>query len=129
MNKASDKALSAVNTINYIECPTKDLVATKHFFQQAFDWQFIDYGDHYSAFDGKIAGINGGFYTSDHLTARTETGSVLVVLYVIALESAVEKVITAGGTISQPIFAFPGGRRFHFLEPSGNEFAVWSDGV
>lgn len=68
----------------------------------------------------------GGFYRSE-LKAQTEKGSVLVVLYSSALESTLDAVVAEGGTIIKPIFSFPGGRRFQFLDPSGNEFAVWSE--
>ncbi len=108
--------------INYLEIAASNLDASKRFFTQVFDWQFVDYGDSYSAFSN--AGIEGGFYQSEHANA----GNVLVVLYAKNLEKTLEKVSAAQGvTISKDIFAFPGGRRFHFLDPSNNEFAVWSE--
>jgi len=110
--------------INYVEFPARDLTATKAFFSQAFGWEFIDYGPEYTAFSN--AGLDGGFFQSD-LSASTDKGSSLVVLYSHALEKTQRKVVDADGTIVKPIFSFPGGRRFHFTEPSGNEFAVWSD--
>lgn len=110
--------------INYIEFPACNFSATKAFFSQVFDWQFEDYGPEYSAFSN--AGIEGGFYQSD-LKSRTQHGAALVVFYTEELEKVLAEIQQAGGEICQDIFAFPGGRRFHFVEPSGNEFAVWSD--
>ncbi|MHA7878930.1 MAG: VOC family protein [Saccharospirillum sp.] len=110
--------------INYVEWPCRDLTATKEFFTAAFGWCFIDYGPDYVALSN--AGLDGGFFRSDK-TATSATGSALVILYSSDLEATLEKVQQAGGLISQAIFSFPGGRRFHFTDPSGNEFAVWSE--
>ena len=110
--------------INYVEFPTKDIEATKAFFTAAFGWSFTDYGPEYSAFSNE--GINGGFFKSD-LAASTEKGSALIVFYSSALEETQSKIEYAGGTIIKPVFSFPGGRRFHFCDPNGNEYAVWSD--
>lgn len=111
--------------INYVEFPARDIEKTKSFFQKVFGWSFTDYGPEYTAFS-REAGIDGGFYKSDR-NARTEQGSALVVFYSEDLEQTQQKIEAGGGDILQPIFTFPGGRRFHFSEPSGNEFAVWSD--
>ncbi len=110
--------------INYIEIPASALEASKEFFAKVFDWKFVDYGPDYSCFLN--AGIDGGFYRSDQ-KALTECGSPLVVLYSQNLETTLAKVQDAHGAIIKTIFAFPGGRRFQFLDPSGNEFAVWSE--
>ena len=110
--------------INYVEFPTTDLQATKAFFSQVFNWSFEDFGEEYTAFSNE--GLDGGFFKAD-LTVSTETGSALVVFYSETLEDTQTKIEKAGGTINKPIFDFPGGRRFHFTEPSGNEYAVWSD--
>ncbi len=110
--------------INYIEFPAKNLAATKAFFEKVFSWQFVDYGPEYTAFSDQ--GLDGGFYQSD-LNASVDNGSALVVFYSSNLEETLAKVESAGGKIIKPIFSFPGGRRFHFAEPSGNELAVWSD--
>lgn len=110
--------------INYVEYPAKDLVGTKAFFEQAFAWSFQDYGADYCAFSNQ--GLDGGFYRAP-LSSSTDSGAALIVFYSERLEETLEKVIKAGGNIVKPIFEFPGGRRFHFTEPSGNEFAVWSD--
>lgn len=89
-----------------------------------FGWQFEDYGPDYTSFsDGRLSG---GFYTAD-TTVSVATGSPLIVFYCDHLEEARERVVSLGGTISRDIFTFPGGRRFHFLDPSGNEYAIWSD--
>lgn len=109
--------------INYIEFPASDLVSTKAFFEAAFGWEFVDYGPEYTSFSD--AGLSGGFYQSP-LKAGTDEGSALVVLLSDALEETQARVERAGGKIVKPIFSFPGGRRFHFTEPSGNELAVWS---
>ncbi len=110
--------------INYIELPASAMEASKDFFNKVFDWQFIDYGPDYASFLN--AGIDGGFYRSD-LKALTSSGSVLIVLYSQDLEATLAKVEAAGGVVIKPIFSFPGGRRFQFLDPSCNEFAVWSE--
>lgn len=111
--------------INYVEFPAHDLERTKAFFAAAFGWRFVDYGPDYTAFADQ--GLDGGFYRSE-LSATTDRGSALIVLRSDALEQAQARVEAAGGAIVKPIFSFPGGRRFHFLEPSGNELAVWSEG-
>jgi hypothetical protein len=110
--------------INYVEFPAKNLSATKAFFEAAFGWSFVDYGPTYSSFSRQ--GLDGGFYQAD-LVASTENGSALIVFYSARLEETQAKIEDAGGRIIRPIFSFPGGRRFHFAEPSGNEFAVWGE--
>ncbi len=109
--------------INYVEFPASNISATKAFFEQAFSWSFIDYGPEYSAFSD--AGLDGGFFQSN-LISSTANGACLIVLWSDDLEKTAQKVIDSGGIITQAIFSFPGGRRFHFTEPSGNELAVWS---
>lgn len=110
--------------INYLEFPARHMTATKTFFSAAFGWRFTDYGAEYTAFSN--AGIEGGFFRSD-ASATTEKGSVLVVFYSNALEKTRAKIEAAGGVITKPVYSFPGGRRFHFSDPNGNEYAVWSD--
>lgn len=110
--------------INYVEFPARDIPATKAFFAGAFGWNFVDYGPDYTAFSDE--GLDGGFFQSE-LSATTERGSALIVLYSESLEVTLKRIEAAGGRIIKPIFSFPGGRRFHFVEPSGNEIAVWSD--
>jgi predicted enzyme related to lactoylglutathione lyase len=110
--------------INYIEFHSSDLKAAKKFFTEAFGWTFEDYGPDYTAFSN--SGISGGFFKSEK-QATSENGSALVVLYSDHLETTQNNIENAGGTITKPIFSFPGGRRFHFTEPGGNELAVWSE--
>jgi predicted enzyme related to lactoylglutathione lyase len=107
--------------IDYIEFPATDLAKTKAFYERAFGWKFTDYGPDYTSFeDGRIAG---GF-TKEGNVVR---GGPLVVLYASDLAGIEKKVRDAGGTITKGAFPFPGGRRFHFADPSGNELAVWSE--
>lgn len=106
--------------IQYVEFLSRDLVAAKRFYGAAFGWAFTDYGPDYTAFEG--AHVDGGFTPGE-----PAAGSVLVVLYSEDLEATRAKVERAGGGIVREIFEFPGGRRFHFTDPDGNELAVWSD--
>jgi hypothetical protein len=107
--------------IDYIEMPATDISAIKRFYIDAFGWKFTDYGPEYTSFeDGRLTG---GF-TKDRAAA---SGGALVVIYVLDLSAAEQRVRAAGGTITKPPFPFPGGRRFHFTDPSGNELAVWTD--
>lgn len=107
--------------IDYLELPGGDLVATKTFYRDAFGWSFTDYGPTYAAF---AEGLDGGFQGD----AAAQVPKPLPVLYAHDLEAMAAKVTAAGGAILQPIYSFPGGRRFHFRDPSGNELAVWSEG-
>jgi len=110
--------------INYVEFPARDLAATKNFFSHVFGWKFEDYGPEYTAF--LDAGIDGGFFQADSCSS-TANGAALIVFYSNNIEATEDKIKEHGGSIIKPIFSFPGGRRFHFTEPGGNEFAVWSD--
>lgn len=107
--------------INYIEFKANDLAKIKEFYGQAFGWTFTDYGPDYIAFSD--SGLDGGF---EH-TEKEISNGVLVVLYHENLEAIQEKVMKSGGSIVKEIFSFPGGRRFHFTDPTGNELAIWSD--
>jgi len=107
--------------VDYVEFPSSDLDETKTFYSGVFGWQFTDYGPDYCAFaDGRL---NGGFHTH----GQPAPGGGLVVMYALDLEAIEKSIRDHGGTIVKPIFSFPGGRRFHFRDPSGNELAVWSD--
>ena len=110
--------------INYLEFPSNNLVATRAFFESVFGWSFTDYGPEYTAFSN--AGLDGGFFKSD-LSSSTRSGAALTVLYSDNLEDTQAKIELNKGVIVKPIFSFPGGRRFHFNDPSNNEFAVWSE--
>ena len=110
--------------IDYVEFPAADFDAVQAFYEKAFNWTFVDYGPEYRAFnDGKL---DGGFRKAD-VRSTSETGGALVVLYAKDLEGTRDKVAGSGGTIVVDIFSFPGGRRFQFTDPHGNELAVWSD--
>ena len=115
--------------IDYVELPGGDLAATKAFYSTAFGWGFTDYGPSYTGFedaglDGGLAGPAADAKTSGGAPATTQP---LVILKADDLEAALERVTTAGGTVTAPIFAFPGGRRFHFRDPAGNELGVWGE--
>lgn len=110
--------------IDYLEFQVEEIEKEKEFFENVFSWKFTDYGNDYSAFAD--AGIDGGIVRSKK-RARSDEGSVLIVFYSIELEKTRDKIADNGGKIIKPIFTFPGGRRFHFTSPGGNEFAVWSD--
>lgn len=126
LNNELQECMRMSEKINYVEFPASNIRATKVFFENCFSWKFEDYGPEYSAFSN--AGLEGGFFKSDKASS-TENGSALVVLYSEDILSALEKVKSCGGEIVQEIFEFPGGCRFHFKEPSGNELAVWSSKV
>lgn len=113
-------------TINYVEFPARDLARTKRFFGEVFAWEFEDYGPDYIAFSDQ--GLDGGFYRSEKSSSAAE-GAALVVFYSERLEETLGKIVAADGNVVRPVFSFPGGRRFHFCDPNGNEFAVWSDPV
>lgn len=109
------------NHIDYIEFTARDLEAAKAFYSRCFGWKFTDYGPDYVSFEQ--SGVAGGFRRSPEPVRQ----GVLVVLYHDNLETVQSAIEAAGGRITVPIFSFPGGRRFHFLDPAGNELAVWSE--
>ena len=112
------------NHIDYVEFPAPSadsFAAVKRFYTEVFGWSFQDWGDDYS--DTKGSGTACGWSAHpDHRPAGP-----LVVLFTADLEGARERVIQAGGKISKEIIAFPGGRRFHYIDPAGNQLGVWSD--
>lgn len=110
------------NHVNYIEFKAPDLERVKTFYNAAFGWTFTDYGPTYVAFSD--SGVEGGFEKTDEPVVN----GALVVLYHKDLEKIKEQVLEAGGQLSVDIFSFPGGRRFHFVDPAGNELAVWCEG-
>lgn len=124
----SDEAASAENDgrthhgIDYVELSVTNMAESKRFYEAAFRWEFIDYGPDYAAIrtqDGEVGGLQ--------LEQEVSTGGPLVILYSRDLDVTLGRVRDAGGRITREPFEFPGGRRFHFLDPSGNELAVWSD--
>jgi predicted enzyme related to lactoylglutathione lyase len=113
--------MSRNNQIDYIEFHATDIAATQQFYSQVFGWKFEDYGPDYSSFkDGRIAG---GFMRG---AVSIGTGP-LIVIYVDDLPSAEKRVVSAGGKITRETFTFPGGSRFHFTDPGGNELAAWHE--
>ena len=112
--------MKTTGKLDYLEMPATGatLDRAKAFYSRAFGWAFTDYGPTYAAFD---EGIEGGLQAD----AAGAPAAPLPVLYSDELDATLEAVQAAGGTILKPIFAFPGGRRFHFRDPSGNELAVW----
>lgn len=118
----SDAPRPRQHSINYIELPMRDIAATKAFYGDIFGWTFKDWGNSYISFHG--AGIDGGFDLNG-LEPATGKGA-LVVLYSADLEATYAAVKAAGGRICKDIFSFPGGRRFHFIDPSGNELSIWT---
>ncbi|MEP1307202.1 MAG: VOC family protein [Balneola sp.] len=107
--------------INYVELKAKNLEAVKAFYQQVFGWTFTDYGPSYTSFSN--SGVEGGFEKTDQKIVN----GALIVLHHENLELIQEQVEKAGGIITVPIFSFPGGRRFQFSDPSGNELAIWTE--
>ncbi|MBZ9674708.1 VOC family protein [Mesorhizobium sp. ES1-1] len=108
--------------LDYLEMPATGgmLDRLKAFYSTAFAWSFTDYGPTYSAF---AEGLDGGFQAD----ASEAPAKPLPVLYSQNLEDAFAAVESAGGAIIRPIYPFPGGRRFHFADPAGNELAVWGE--
>ena len=110
--------------INYLELPARNLDEVERFYKNAFGWTFTDYGPEYRAFnDGTM---DGGFRHTESASSTAANGAALIVLYATDLEATRETVLRHGGVIVTEIFDFPGGRRFHFADPNGNELAVWS---
>ncbi|HZZ59094.1 MAG TPA: VOC family protein [Opitutaceae bacterium] len=117
--------MDRTNKIIYIEFQTADLAKTKAFFTAAFGWTFKDYGPDYASFEEQDPAVSGGICRSS-AQGSIAAGGPLVVLFNQQLEAACDKVVAEGGRITKPIFSYPGGRRFHFVEPGGNELAVCS---
>lgn len=110
------------HTIDYIEFSVTNMEASKTFYSKAFDWEFNDYGPEYAGIKKPDGGESGGF----RLDSKVIPGGPLVVLYSQQIEKSFEAVKQAGGSILKDIFEFPGGRRFEFADPNGNQLAVWS---
>lgn len=107
--------------IDYVELPSQDLAGSKAFYASAFGWSFQDFGPSYAGLAD--AGLDGGIAADEAVAVPVP----LVILKSHDLEGALERVQAAGGTITAPIFDFPGGRRFHFKDPAGNELGVWAE--
>jgi uncharacterized protein len=104
---------------NFIELPVRDLAATKGFYEKAFGWSMAEFGPTYAS--TTTGDVDLGLQADPADAPKAP----LVVMAVEDLEATLKAVTQAGGKISKPIFAFPGGRRFHFIDPSGNELAAW----
>lgn len=116
--------------IDYIELPAPDMAAMKAFYGEAFGWTFTDYGPGYAAFHG--AGVEGGFDGSGTPAPRVEGSNpqgpygALVIFYADDLKAMQARIEASGGRIVTSAFDFPGGRRFHFADPCGNELGMWT---
>lgn len=118
----SNPAAHEHHGIDYIELSVSDVARAKRFYTAAFGWSFTDYGPDYAGIQG-VGREVGGLCKSPSV----RTGGPLVVLYSRTLDATLASVRKAGGDIVKEPFEFPGGRRFHFCDPSGNELAVWSE--
>lgn len=105
--------------LNYVELPAAETGATRAFYEQAFGWTMTEFAPTYAATTSGDVDLGLDADKADQPRAP------LPVIEVPELEAALAAVQRAGGTIVRPIFDFPGGRRFHFRDPSGNELAVW----
>ena len=106
--------------IDNIEFNVSDIARSKQFYGDVFGWTFTDFGPTYTEFtDGRLTG---GFTTGETI----RPGGPLIILYADDLSQAQRLIEAAGAKISRPVFSFPGGRRFHFIDPNGYELAVWS---
>lgn len=111
-----------IDLVEFLAADSATLAAARAFYEGAFEWTFTDYGEYLDTSDsGVVAGIN-AVPDDDHPHRMP-----LAVIYVTDLEQGRERVIAAGGRILDDIYSFPGGRRFHFADPAGNELAVWSE--
>jgi uncharacterized protein len=110
------------HAIDYIEFEVTDMAQSQRFYEAAFDWKFNGYGPGYAGIQKPGGGEAGGL----RLAAAVEVGP-LVILYSSDLDRSLAAVRSAGGEITQEPYEFPGGRRFHFKDPSGNQLAIWSE--
>lgn len=116
--------MSTHHAIDYVEISFPDLAAAKAFYGSAFGWTFTDYGPTYTGFASNGTDEDGGFDSA----GTPQAGGPLVQVYSDDLDATAAAVRDAGGTITVPPFSFPGGRRFHFTDPAGNELGAWSRG-
>ena len=117
----ADTASVRHHQIDYLEFGVTDMARAQRFYADAFGWSFTDYGPDYAGIQRPGGGEQGGF----RLEGSVSRGGPLVILFSEALDDTLARVIAAGGEITVEPFDFPGGRRFHFRDPSGNELAVW----
>lgn len=111
------------HTIDYIELTVTDVEQAKRFYAKAFGWKFNDYGPDYAGIQGESGSEVGGLRRDETVRA----GSPLVLLYSSNLDQSVQAVTDSGGKVVNGPYEFPGGRRFHFTDPSGNELGVWAE--
>ncbi|MEU1247193.1 VOC family protein [Micromonospora arida] len=114
------------HAIDYVELTVTDLAVAKRFYADAFGWQFNDYGPEYAGIrspHGDAAPEVGGL----RLDGEVRAGGPLVLLYSTDLDRSVQAVKEAGGQVVNGPYEFPGGRRFHFTDPSGNELGAWAE--
>lgn len=116
--------MHAHHAIDYLELTVRDLAAATRFYTAAFGWQFTDYGPEYAGIQGEGREQGGLRVDAKYVGVR---GGPLPILFSAQLDDTFAKVKAAGGVIVTPPFEFPGGRRFHFTDPSGNELAVWAE--
>ena len=121
-DSGSIEGVCVPNRVNYFEFPASDVPAMKAFYGTVFGWSFTDWGDGYAEIVG--AGVSGGIDGEGRVA--TAPGGPQIMIYSDDLDAALAKVREAGGTIFIDPFDFPGGRRFHFRDPSANEVAVWT---
>ena len=120
----AEKSAPRHHTFDYVELAAPDVAAAKAFYAAAFGWEFNDYGPEYAGIrtaDG--TGEAGGLTAA----AQPSAEGILVLLWSDDLDATVRSVQDAGGTVTNGPYEFPGGRRFHFQDPAGNELAVWSE--
>ena len=120
----TESSSSRHHTFGYVELAAPDIAAAQRFYGQAFGWSFNDYGPDYSGIQrpggqGEIGGLNPA--------REAGPGLPLVILYSDDLDATYAAVRSAGGSIDEEPFEFPGGRRFHFTDPAGNMLAVWQE--
>ena len=104
--------------ISYLELPVADIARSKAFFTAAFGSDFTDFGPTYAS---TMTGAGDLGLQADR---SEQTVALLPVITVNDIGAALDAVVAAGGVISRPVFAFPGGRRFHFTDPDGHELAA-----
>jgi uncharacterized protein len=119
----TDPAGHQHHQIDYLEFGVTDMARAQRFYAEAFGWRFTHHGPEYAGIQREGGGEQGGF----RLEAEVRPGGPLVILYSEALDDTLGRVQAAGGEVTVEPFDFPGGRRFHFRDPSGNELAVWSE--
>ncbi|SNS93074.1 VOC family protein [Rhodococcoides kyotonense] len=116
-------AENAHHRLNYVELSVTDLSAAQAFYSAAFGWRFNEYGPEYAGVIGADGDEVGGLA---QVSEAASAGGPLVLLYSDDLDASVAAVTSAGGSVVNGPYPFPGGRRFHFTDPSGNELGVWA---